>query len=112
MTTQVSINNIQTATLTSIARPRVTNLQVANSTYVPTGATTVSTSGGYLLLTGTNFITGAAVVIGTTNATSVGFVSSTSLQVRVPAMTAGTYLVYITNPDGSVAIRAPGVTYA
>jgi hypothetical protein len=42
----------------------------------------------------------------------VGFVNSTTLNVQVPALAAGTYVVYVTINTGSVAIIVNGLTYS
>ena len=90
--------------------PKISNLQVTDSSWTVLDDTAVDVLGGYFLLTGVNFVSGCLVYIGQTPATSVAFVSSTTVRVTVPAITAGTYPVYLVNPDGGVAIRVPGVT--
>jgi IPT/TIG domain/Family of unknown function (DUF5719)/Fibronectin type III domain len=71
------------------------------------------TSGGTVItVTGTSFVSGARVFIGTLAATNVTFVSSTQLfALTAPAATAGTRDVRVTNPDGRYGIRAGGFTY-
>ena len=113
MTTKISSDNIQTATLATLGSgPTITNVQITDSSYNVLDDTAVSTSGGYIKITGTNFASGCSVIINSTNATSVTFVSSTVLNVQVPTMTAGTYIVYVVNPDGGIAIRVNGITYS
>jgi hypothetical protein len=113
MTTQINQDNIQPSTLAELGSgPTVTNIQITNSSYVVLDDTAVSTSGGYIKITGTNFASGCEVIIGTTNATAVALVSSTVLNVQVPALSAGTYVVYVVNIDGSVAIRVNGLTFS
>ncbi len=113
MTTQINQDNIQASTLAELGSgPTVTNIQITNSSYVVLDDTAVSTSGGYIRITGTNFASGCEVIIGSTNATAVAFVSSTVLNVQVPALSAGTYVVYVVNSDGSVAIRVNGLTFS
>jgi hypothetical protein len=90
--------------------PKISNLQVTNSSWTVLDDTAVDVLGGYVLLTGVNFVSGCLVYIGQTPANSVAFVSSTTVRVTLPAVTAGTYPVYLVNPDGGVAIRVPGVT--
>lgn len=92
--------------------PKITAVTVTNSSYTSTGATTVSTSGGYIQLTGTGFATGCSVVIQNTAATTTTYVSATTVNVAVPAMAAGTYFIYLTNSDSGVAIKPNGITYA
>ena len=98
-----------TATATTV--PKISSIQITSSTYVATSATAVSNTGGYIVLNGSGFVSSAQVIIGTKSATSIGFVNANQLQVQVPAQTNGTYIVYVTNPDGGVAINVPGLTY-
>ncbi len=62
--------------------------------------TSLKLSGGSLLLTGTSFLSGATVTVGSTACGSVSFGTSTSLSCTAPALAAGTYGVFVTNPDG------------
>jgi hypothetical protein len=112
MTTQISSNNIQPTTLAVLAPVTITSITVTNSSWTPLDDSAVSTSGGYIVITGTNFATGCNVIISSTNATSVAFVNSTTLRVQVPAMSAGTYVVYVTNTNGTTAIIVNGLTYS
>lgn len=124
MTTRIASTNIQNATIElsnmsaaaiaalSSTTPTITQIQITNSSYVVLDDTAVSTSGGYIKITGTNFTAGSQVVIGNVTATSVGFVNSTTLNVQVPAQAAGTYIVYLTTNTGSVAILVNGLTYS
>ena len=90
--------------------PKITNLQITDNAWTVLDDTAVDTAGGYVLITGTNFVSGAQVYLNQTAANSVAFVSATTLRVTVPALTAGTYIVYVINPDGGTAIRVPGLT--
>lgn len=125
MTTRIASTNIQSntilttnlasstiATLQGSTVPTITQIQITTSSYVVKDDTAVSTSGGYIKITGTNFTAGSQVVIGSVPATSVGFVNSTTLNVQVPAQAAGTYVVYVTINTGSVAIIVNGLTYS
>ena len=112
MTTQISSNNIQPTTLAVLAPVTITSITVTNSSWTPLDDSAVSTSGGFIVITGTNFATGCNVIISSTNATSVAFVNSTTLRVQVPAMSAGTYVVYVTNTNGTTAIIVNGLTYS
>jgi hypothetical protein len=93
-------------------RPNITSVTYTNASYVANGATSVSTSGGYIRLTGTGFGGGSSVVINTTTATTTTFVNSTTINVAVPALSAGTYYIYLTNASGLVAVKPNGVVYA
>lgn len=112
MTTQISSTNIQAATLAALSPVTITSITVTNSSWTPLDDSAVSTSGGYIVITGTNFASGCNVIISSTNATSVTFVNSTTLRVQVPAMSAGTYVVYVVNSDGGTAIIVNGLTYS
>ena len=92
--------------------PRITTVNVANSSYTVLDDTAVNTAGGYLVITGANFQSGAIVTIDTTNATSTTFINSTTLRVQTQSRTAGSYNLYVTNPDGGTAIKILGVTYS
>jgi hypothetical protein len=75
-----------------------------------------STNGGTVItITGTNFVTGATVAFGPNNATSVTFVSSTTLKATTPpstlASTEGTVSVFVTNPNNLYATLTEGLTY-
>jgi len=110
MTQKISSVNIETATLASFSGPTIANVSIANSTYVLLDDTAVSNAGGYVVITGSNFQSGAQVLFGSTSACTVTFVDSTQLNVQVPALTAGSYVVYVQNGDGSTAIRLNGIT--
>lgn len=75
---------------------------------------TGSTTGGTAItITGTNFESTSTVTIGGASATSVTFVSSTSITCNTPAGTLGAKDVVVTNPDsGLSATSSGGFTYA
>jgi hypothetical protein len=114
----IAANTITTSNLNSSVisqlntAPTITQIQITNSSYTVLDDTAVASTGGYIKITGTNFTAGSQVVIGSVAATSVGFVSSTVLNVQVPAQAAGTYIVYVTTNTGSVAILVNGLTYS
>ena len=92
--------------------PKITSIAVTNGSWTVLDDTAVSVNGGYIKITGSGFTSGCQVVIGTLVATSVSFVSSTEVRAQVPAQSAGTYTVYLTNSDGGVAIRVNGINYS
>jgi hypothetical protein len=67
--------------------------------------------GTNVTITGTNFVNGATVTIGTQNCTNTNFVSSTSLTCTTAAHTQGTYDVKVTNPDGQIGTLPNAFTY-
>ena len=109
----ITVTQLDSSTSTVIQTgggPKITNVQVTDASWTVLDDTAVDTAGGNILITGTGFVSGCLVYIGQTPANSVGFVSSTQVRVNIPALTAGTYPVYLSNPDGGTAIRLPGVT--
>lgn len=92
--------------------PKITNVQVTNSSYTILDDTAVDTSGGYIKITGTGFAASCQVLINNVAATSTTFVSSTEVRAQVPATAAGTYTLYVVNTDGGVAIRVNGITFS
>jgi hypothetical protein len=111
----ITTTQLQTTVVTQIQAgggPKVTNVQVANNTYSVIDDTAVDLAGGYIIVTGTGFESGATVLIDNSTATSTTFVSSTQLRAQVPAKSAGTYNVYVVNPDGGVGMKVIGLTYS
>lgn len=71
-----------------------------------------STSGGTAVtITGTNFATGATVTFGTSAATSVVVVSSTSITAKTPSGSSGMVTVTVTNPGALSGSLTNGYTY-
>ena len=119
--TQITSTNIKSntvvdyatyATLSGGLAPKITTVNVANSAFTVLDDTAVNVGGGYIVVTGENFATGATVLIDTVQASAVTRVSSTTLQVQLPAKSAATYNLYVVNPDGGTGIRVNGVTYS
>ena len=89
--------------------------RVASITY-PGSVTATSTTGGdTVTITGSGFSNSGgnpAVIIGTTAAPVVTYISSTSVTFTTPALSAGTYTLYVINTDGGTAIYARGISYS
>jgi pimeloyl-ACP methyl ester carboxylesterase len=79
------------------------------SAIAPTSGTTAG--GTPVTITGTNFASGASVMIGGTAATSVTVVSSMQITATTPAHGAGAVNVVVTNPDAQSATLASGFTF-
>ena len=92
--------------------PRITGIQVTNSSYTVLDDTAVDIAGGYIKITGTGFASGCQVLVNSIAAASTTFVSSTEVRAQLLPTTAGTYVVYLVNSDGGVAIRVNGVTFS
>jgi alpha-tubulin suppressor-like RCC1 family protein len=100
------------ATNVSLGGPKITTVNVANSAYTVLDDTAVNIGGGYIVITGSGFESGAQVIIDTTTATSVAYVNNTTLRAEVPSKSAASYNLYVVNPDGGTAIRVNGLTYS
>jgi hypothetical protein len=90
----------------------VTGVRVTGITY-PGNDTAVAPAGGQTVtLAGSGFVATPTVFVDGTIAPSVSFVSSSQITFTVPAKSAGTYHVYVVNPDGSTAIFVNGISYS
>jgi hypothetical protein len=76
----------------------------------PTSGTTAG--GTAVTITGTGFLSGAAVTLGGTAATNVTVVSATSITATSPAHAAGPVNVVVTNTDTQSATLTNGYTYS
>lgn len=117
MVTKVNSSNFSSAinaTITAVTSlPTVASVQATDSSYSPLSANYLdTTSTAYIKITGTNFFAGSQVFIEGQLASSITYVSSTQLNVVLPSKSSGTYVLYVVNPDGSVAIRINAVTYS
>lgn len=112
MVTKVSSSNFSSTLISSLSGPTVTGIQYLDNSYNILSETAIPLTGGYIYVNGTGFVSGCQVTVDGTVATSVSFVSSTQLLVQVPAMTTGTYPIYVINPNGSIAIKVFGINYA
>jgi len=92
--------------------PKITQIQITDSGGTVLDDTAVGLSGGYIKITGTGFSAGAQVIVNNTPATSTTFTSTTVLNAQVGPAAAGTYVVYVVNTDGGVAIAVNGLTYS
>jgi hypothetical protein len=98
----VSISNI----------PKITNVSIANSSYTILDDTAVNVGGGYIVVTGSKFATGAQVIVGDVPALSTTYVNSTTLRAQVDSANAATYNLYVVNTDGSTGLKLNGLTYS
>jgi hypothetical protein len=92
--------------------PKIVSINVANSLYYTLDDAAVNTGGGYIVISGSNFATGASVLVDTTLAPAVTYANSTTLNVQVPAKSAASYNIYVVNPDGGTGIKVNGLTYS
>ena len=104
--------NTAVAAFAQSLAPKVLYANVANSAFTVLDDTAVNIGGGYIVVTGSDFQSGATVLIDTTSASAVTYVNSTTLRVQVPTKAAASYNIYVVNPDGGVGIKVNGITYS
>ena len=107
MTTKISTSNIQDTALTTLLGPKI-----ASIVYPGTETATDTNGGETINLTGTAFQSGCNVLVNGQSAGTVTFISSTQISFTAPAASAGTYVIYVINPDGGTAISIPGISYS
>lgn len=84
--------------------PAITSISPTNGPAA--GGTTVT-------ITGTNFVSGATVMFGSSAATSVTYVSATTLRAVTPSQpTGGVKDLRVTNPNGQTVTKTAAYTYA
>ena len=118
--TQVTSEGIADSAITSakisssvaLGGPKITAIEVCDANYTVLDDTAVALTGGYIKITGSGFAQGVQVLVNSTPATSVALVNSTTVHAQLPAKTAGSYVVYLVNSDGGVAISVTGVSYS
>ncbi len=96
-----------------VVTPATTTLLVGEPPTV-TGVTPafVPTSGNtQILVTGTNFLSGAGVTVGSTPAVNVQVLSSTQIQCQAPPLASGPYSVTVTNPGPVPSTTSATLTY-
>ena len=86
--------------------PVVTSVSYAGA---PTAADPAG--GETITITGSNFQANPTVKLGTTSASSVSFVNSTTVTITTPAKSAGDYDVVLTNANGLAATLTNGISY-
>lgn len=92
--------------------PKISSVTVTDSSYNNLDDTAVALTGGYIKIAGSGFESGCQVLLGTTLATSVSYISSTEVRAQLPAASTGTYIIYLVNSDGGTAIRVNAVTFS
>jgi hypothetical protein len=94
-------------TATGLSVPKISTI-----TYPGTETATDTAGGETINLTGTSFQSGCTVLVSGTAASVVTFISDTQISFAAPALSAGTYVIYVINPDGGTAIAVPGISYS
>ena len=93
--------------------PKITAVTYTDASFVASANTSLlSDTAGYVKLTGSNFSSFSTVYVNNTKATTT-YVSSTQLNVVLPAASTGTYNIYLYNTNnGGCTVKAAGVAYA
>jgi len=75
--------------------------------------TALDPAGGQTVqINGTGFLAGATITFDGNAVAVVTYVSPNRLTFTSPAKSAGTYTIYVVNPDGGTAIYIPGIIYS
>jgi hypothetical protein len=106
------LSNTATAAFAKTLAPKILYANVASNTYSILDDTAVNVGGGYIVISGAEFQSGAQVLIDTSLASSVTYVNSTTLRAQIPSKSAASYNLYVVNPDGGVGIKVSGITYS
>ena len=94
-------------TPSALTAPKITSIGY------PGDDTAADPAGGQTItLTGEGFEAGASVIINNAAVGVVSVVSSTSITFTSPALSTGSYPVYVVNTDGGTAIAVPGIQYS
>jgi len=107
MTTKIDLTNIADTALTTL-----TGLKVTTIVYIGDDTATDTAGGATINLTGNGFQSGCSVLVASTASSVVTFISATQISFVAPALSAGTYVIYVINPDGGTAISIPGISYS
>jgi hypothetical protein len=93
--------------------PTVTSFSVTDVSYVPLDNTAVDTAGGEtIVINGSGFASGATVQVGATTIGSVTFIDQNRLAFAAPALSSGSYTIYVTNSNGGTGILVSGLVYS
>ena len=110
MTGNVAMSNGVNINSNNAITPRV-----ASITYLGSLTATSTAGGETITITGSGFSNvggNPAVIIGTTAAPVVTYISSTSITFTTPSLSPGTYTLYVINVDGGTAIFQRGISYS
>jgi hypothetical protein len=110
---RVFANLFRSIVLVLVATAAVAVSAQATPTTVSSVAPIVGSSSGneLITITGTSFVATPTVTIGGTAATSVTFISSTSLTCVTPAHAVGVVSIVVTNPDTTTGTLSNGFTF-
>ena len=90
-------------------QPKITSWAYTNGAYVPYPDTAI-VGGETIVIYGSGFQNGANVYIGSTAITSTRL-DQNRITFTAPSQSAGSYVLYVINPNGNAAVYAPGIYY-
>jgi alpha-tubulin suppressor-like RCC1 family protein len=90
----------------------ITSVEITDNAWTVLDDTAVGLDGGYVQLHGVGFAPACLVQVGTVNASSTTYVSSTVLRCLVPARPSGTYSVTVIRGDSVTATLPSSLTYS
>jgi hypothetical protein len=94
------------------AAPASSVITITGLTYPGDDQAANPAGGQTITINGTGFASTPTVYVNGVIAPSVSFISSTQITFTSPARSAGTYDVYVVNPNGATAIRVYGISYS
>jgi len=93
--------------------PRIDRFAITDGSYVDSDNTAADPAGGEtIVLYGSGFQSGATVVVGTETIGVVTVLDSGRIAFTAPALSSGSYTVYVRNPSGGTAALVPGIVYS
>ena len=90
-------------------QPKITSWAYTNGAYVPYPDTAI-VGGETIVIYGSGFQNGANVYIGSTAIKSTQL-DQNRITFTAPSQSAGSYVLYVINPNGNAAVYAPGIYY-
>jgi hypothetical protein len=111
MTQKVFDYNIDTALFEKYSTNvvRIANVEVTDSNYNPinefANVASVDSTGGYIKINGFGFAANAQVYYNVNTSLTTTSITSTEINIAVPAISTGNYNLYVQNPAGSTAFR-------
>lgn len=109
--TATTVANGGTLSFGSGSGPTITGITVTDSGYNNLTSTAIREIGGYFKLIGSGFTSGSNIYINNALVTNT-FVSSTQINVVAPALSVGTYPLYMFTPTGPGAMLPSGIKYS
>lgn len=110
-----SIKTLKSDALTVVLADTITELstpKIASISY-PGNDTAANPAGGQTItLTGANFAAGVQIFFNNITASVVSFINSSTVTFVSPAMSVGSYVLYVINADGGTGILVPGIQYS